>query len=828
MKKMMILFLAMIFLASMAHAYSTNQLKYYYKFDENTGTTAFETLGRDNLTGLTGSWNSSGLINSARNVSNADGYNSAINFSGQFSIVTWIKRTGVLTTYDYGYHYSTAQNPTQNGDFRIHVSDASANAIELDYRDSAGRNANFDSGVLPLQQWTMLVFTMNSSTAQIWFNSSLNNTVALNAYNPALNALGLKFWRDNLAVNGMRNSLWDEVSIWNKTLNTSDIAQLYNNGNGLSYEQINGIGSNISVALNIPMNTSFISDVGTNFTATYTATALNFTNATFFVWNSTGLVNRTRVNVTGQILNSSTLFIDDFNNPDVYTWNVLACGINGTGSVCAFAPSNNTFVLGISNIVQSYDNSTFSGNTENFSINFTIASGVTISGISLIYNNTAYTPTLISDGQNYSATATLQVPLVLVQRNIPFYWNIIFQGGFTISTVSLNQTVQAISISTNCSAGTFLLLNITNYDEETLLNMNGTVEYILSFLNNNINIGQVNGSIFGANATLCSSQNLSTSSAAYSIQLRYYASGYMFETYNIQSNAGTTIPLSIPLYFLTNSTGVQFNINYVDFNYITHPGAIVQVQRQYLATNTYLVTEIPLIDNDGLSKGSFNPNNIKYKIIILKDGVVLDTFNDIFPTCQSVILGTCNINLRGAKTSSTQTSDDFTYTLTNSNGLITLTYVIPSGTPKSVNFYTNQNSRFLSDISTCNTTVFASGGTITCGYNSTVGDSLVSTQVNVNGIPSLFGNIPIAEDLNAFFLGNNYFIAFILILALVLMFMGSAVIQLIVAGIGVLYLGMIFLIKGVGLGIIATSFGWLIVAIVIAIYKINQHEEKYN
>jgi hypothetical protein len=300
----------------------------------------------------------------------------------------------------------------------------------------------------------------------------------------------------------------------------------------------------------------------------------------------------------------------------------------------------------------------------------------------------------------------------------------------------------------------------------------------------------------------------------------------MYKTYNIESGSGDLVPFSVKLYYLNTSIGTQFLINYVDFNYLTHPNALIQVQRQYLNDNTYKVVEIPLITSTGQSQGSFDTHNIRYKLIIVDKGQIVDVFDDVFPICQNIILGTCNINLRGVEHVPTTTTGDFTYTINTSNNNIVLTYIIPSGTPRTVRLSTLQNSRFMDGITTCNTTMFASGGTITCGYNDTIGDSKVDLQIDVSGQPTLYGSVGVSENLSSFFLLNNYVIAFFLLLTLVIMFVSSAMAMLLVAGVGVIYLGLIFLINGMNVPLGVISISWLIIAIGLAIYKISQKEER--
>ena len=480
----------------------------------------------------------------------------------------------------------------------------------------------------------------------------------------------------------------------------------------------------------------------------------------------------------------------------------------------------NINVATINNI--NYNPITQSGNIETFTANITSLSDIT--NAIFTYNDTNYTPTIYLNGSNYIISSTIYIPIVNSISNKSFYFTIITNNGNQISNI-YNQTINPVSLSTNCS-GNYPFMNISNFDEINLNQMNGTVEYNVKLINSNSQIGQIYGNTSGKNISICSNINLSGSTIISNIQLRYYAYNYMYKTYNIPDGLASSIPFIIPLYYLNNTIGTSFIINYVDFNYLQHPGAIIQIQRQYLSDDTFKIVEIPKISDSGSSQGSFDTHNVRYKIIVIEGGVTIDTFNNVFPACQNIVLGTCNLNLRGTEHKTPVIISDFSYTLNQTSNSIELTYTIPSGTPKTVTFHTNQNSRFLNNISTCNTTIFASGGTIICGYNNTVGDSLIDLQIAVSGQNTLYGQIGVSENLSSFFLLNNYVIAFLMLLTIILMFISSAAVMLIVAVIGLIYLGIVFLLNGVSVYLVGLAITWLIVAIGLAIFKISQKEER--
>jgi hypothetical protein len=446
----------------------------------------------------------------------------------------------------------------------------------------------------------------------------------------------------------------------------------------------------------------------------------------------------------------------------------------------------------------------------------------------LVYNNISYTPTIITDGDYYNFVNIITTPTVSTTQNISFYY--LINSSSLIQSDTYNQTVVNVDLLTNCNSSGYPFLNFSNYNEETLIGMVGTVDFFFSLTDNGGNVIQtINSTNTGTNITICSSVNLSNSGGTkYSLQLRYYLTdgSYAYKTYNIQNSDIINLPVTIPLYFLNKGNSTQFTIKYIDFDYFIHPGALVQIQRQYLNENTYRVVEIPIIISNGLSYGSFNTNNIKYKIIVTENGVILDTFEDVFPVCQNVVLGTCELNLRGEQSTPSTTNGDFTYTLTKSNQSLIMTYIIPSGTPRTITFATNQNSRFLSDITSCNTTVFGSGGTVTCGYNNTLGDSLIDVSIINSDGTNLYGQVHISEDLSGFYLLNNYVIGFVLLLSLGLIFISSGVMMVIISVVGLMFLGLIFLLRGFDVTTVVSSIMWLIIGAGLVVYKLAQKEEK--
>lgn len=739
----------------------------------------------------------------------AGGFNFSTN---PFTIALWIK-TGIPEQRVMAYTNFSGVSGTGWG-----IRKLDTGGIRLDFNDG---ETSPTTGRLDNNIWHRVAFVRRgtgSNQFEIWVDNVLNITTTLN--NDFASGMGGFYLGNWVSDSSGLTGTIDDIQIWNGyAWSTSEISTDWSSGNGQEWasESINTI-----VGLNSPDNATITESNSFIFSANITPVNANLVNSTLYIW----FTNNTLFNSTSQILSGSVLNTSNINVTfpiGNFYWNYYGCSIGlGDTTKCSFAGSNRSFsrIAFVENSI-TYTSS-ITENQASFIIgNFTFVQ--TPSSILLLYNNTNSTPNILIQGKNYILTSSVVAPIITSNINISFYYNFIVNG-ISYNTGFRNQSVINIDLSAVCGAGTYTFLNITNFDEESLAAINGTVEYTMNLQSGSNQLSAINGNATGINIGFCTSQNLSNSYVNYNLQLRYYATGYVYKTYNIQAASTSNIPLVIPLYYL-DSSGTQFKIYYTDFNYLTYPGAIIQIQRQYLSGGLYRTVEIPKLDNNGMAIGSFNTNNIRYKIVVINQGVVLDTFDDIFPVCQNVVLGTCELNLRGAKTIPRSTTGDFTYSLVKTNSSIILSFIIPSGTPRTIEFITNQDSRFLNNISICDISVFASGGTITCGYNATIGDSIISTQIINSDGSHLYGSILISEDLSSFYLLNNYFIGFILLLSLGLMFVSSGVFLTLIAVVGLVFLGLIYLIRGMDVITLLGSLGWLVVAAVIIIFKISQKEE---
>jgi len=444
------------------------------------------------------------------------------------------------------------------------------------------------------------------------------------------------------------------------------------------------------------------------------------------------------------------------------------------------------------------------------------------------YNNTNYTTNIIFSGNEYNISSTITTPLVSTDTNISFSFFLVIDG-VTYETTSYNHTVTDVAFS-NCTAGdalaTFLLV-----DEELQTALFGDIE-ISAYITNpttsavvsSINLTYTNVS----NASICLTPNSSFNDYKLFYEVRYTADDYVSEFYNVKNANMSAYPKYIALYDLASNDSTEFIVEYRNDNYVTIEDAVVLLLRQYLAEDSYKVVEAPTTSSTGTSILHVDLNTNKYRVIVLKDGVILNTFTNIVFHCENELSGQCTQELYGGvdpqNTVTLESLDDFSYSVTKVNETLTLTYSVPSGSA-SVNLYLYQIDLF-GNTYLCNETVYSSGGSIDCSYNNTIGDSMVYLEVRKDGELMASKSYFVEENTDLGFLGNNFFIVFIFIVTITGMALSSPEWMVIMSVITLLLTGSLWLLNGLTFAIGFGSLMWLIVAAGIIIFKLSRQEDR--
>jgi len=480
---------------------------------------------------------------------------------------------------------------------------------------------------------------------------------------------------------------------------------------------------------------------------------------------------------------------------------------------------------------QTYSANTIGGSIESFYLNITLNEAVEISSATLVYNTTTETASITSSGDNRILGVTgFEIPGVSVETNNAFYWHLELSDSIGINSTSYIQTVSTIALD-NCDSYTNQLFNLSLLDEELLTPINGTIELYYEVLNvpNHDTIQNYTGNFKDISNTLvCSEVNLSGQNLLYSTEIRYYADDYATELYHIQ-RASLDDPVTLSLYDLALNDSTEFKLTYKNSNVLKVPLAIIQLQRKYISENIYRTVEAPLTSDDGTTIVHIDLDTNKYRAVVVKNGVILDVFENIVFHCKNELSGICEHDLFADIDShnsiSIENLEDFAYAISDSNETISITFSIPSGEPSNINIELSQLDQFGNE-TLCNKTVYSSSGTVECDYSTTIGNSYLTLKLSKDGVVKGIKSYVIPEAGAVDFLGNNFFIVFIFMLSIIGMAFTSPEWIIINSVITLLLAGSLWLLNGLNFVMGLGSLMWLVVASGILIMKLSKQEDK--
>lgn len=505
--------------------------------------------------------------------------------------------------------------------------------------------------------------------------------------------------------------------------------------------------ASINISLISPAHNSGLSAVGTNFTANYTATTYNLTNATYYIWDSTGTVfnNSVIVLITGSS-NSTDRYIDNFTLGS-YEWNSYACHGNATWSNCSFAPNNYTFTVGASIDTESFNNYTYETAAEKFMTNLTLLAGTNFYDAELVYNGTTYSGTITDLGSAYySIQRIIDVPLVTngSSLNFDWYWKLTYEkpdGSFVLQNLTTyTQNAKNITMG-NCSTTlTNQTLNFTSWFEvnETMSDIYdfyGTFEYWMGTgtVRDNFSISSING----ITQLVC----LDRANATYytDAKIQYERTGYVKRSYYLINATLTNVSQDIGLYLLDNGFATSFIINLIDNTQISIADAYIYIQRYYPGSGLFHTVQLVRTDAEGSTVAQFEEETEDYKFIVQKEGLVLYNGEMQKIYCKET---PCTIQLQteaGAPESWSNFGDlpnlIWSLEFDETTDVWTYTYVDTSGTTSygRLLVYTKDgiNKNIL-----CNKNDTSSAATITCNVSGQ--DTTVYAEIYLSRSPEIF------------------------------------------------------------------------------------------
>ncbi len=717
----------------------------YWRFDETSGTNVEDTLNNYPLTSNSSNW-TTGLINNGL-AFNSTPYQAAYNedlftwnvTSDGFAISMWVK-------FDYTFNNTIAT------DVRL-ISKRwdSANWIDC-YFSSAneelgcvvkGENTQYVLGLIDTGlgwiggNWYHIVFMLDSANnnLSLWKNGSLieseiMTTSIVNTTNEF--DFGLGYGVVNPAKAGANYTI-DEASIHNRSLSISEISDLYNSGNGLSYPTPHN-----QIDLISPLNDSSFSIDRINFTANYSIIeSYNLTNATYYIYNSTGEIfnNSVIVDITGT-LNSTTEQIDNFVLGD-YEWNVLACYGNATFNNCSFADANYSFEVGIEFNSISYNNQTYETAKETFTASFTILAGSEISLAQLVYNGTNHTIsniTVVGTILNLSRTIDISVNANdFTNETKDFFFRFTYAGDQIQETETYSQNISFINLQLCNATYPTTALNFTYYDVITNTEINSTANATNIQTTFNYWIGS------GSAYKNYSYNNLTNNAASQykfciypsnqtffvDMDLNYEAEAYSPRTYYLRNASITNQTNEIALNLLTIIDSVKFFIT-VQEGMTPFPNAIITISKYFTGEGAYKTIGIRETDEVGKFIEYLDLDK-RYKYSISRDGVSYGTIIKQ-ASCEEA---PCEITLQleEAITDMWQGYYDtyaknVAYTLfyNDTNKIVTYTFNDLTGLAQYFRLLVTQISSNQTGATICDESLYSTAGTLTCNMTGYGGD----------------------------------------------------------------------------------------------------------
>ncbi len=820
--KILIFLLLGLFLISFTSASLNDDIVSYWKFDQTSGSVLDE-LNTNN--GTAENSPTRGVTGKINKTFTFDGIDQRVDTGFQpdienRSIAMWYK---LIDATPSGFQVSMGYDGTTASTYGSFGAGHATNGTSCISQSS--NSACYASNT----DWTHIVISQNNTHVNFFLNGVLVQTDTVTTGVSGDVPGQLRFSSSRTPDSYFGGNI-DEVGFWNRSLTENEVSNLYNIGNGLTYPFIENI---ITITLISPENDTTISDLGTNFTVIGDVTSFfNTTNITYYIWDVNGtLHNQSTILLNQNQTFNETLFIDEFTLGN-FIWNAEICYENSTSSDCMFADNNFTFNVDIfRDISVSYDIEITEGALNTINRTISIFPGNILTSALLEYNGTNYSTSLIFSDGVYIVGTSIVAPTVNLDTNFTFKFYYLINGVYHESEEA-NQTVLNTLFGICGGVSNDSLFNLFLVDEAIGNSIIGDIEISAEIVS--VSSDEVVGNL---NNTFNSVDNVSicfTPPSVYSLyylnaEIRYSSPGYASEFYFIQKSDLTNFPTNITLYDLNLTDSTEFLITYKNNDFISVEGAIVQLQRRFIGEDVFKTVEAPITADGGKAVVHIDLNTNQYRASIVKDGVVLDFFDDIVFSCDNELSGDCQKSLDGRVNPNNdipiEDLTDFSYSVSvnEDDQTITVLFAVPSGVPSSINILLNQIDTF-GNLTSCNTTVITSAGSITCDYTDSIENNILELSISKNGVQLAIVSYSNNPELDMD--GINFFIIFLFMISLVGMAISSPEWMLIISVMVLMIGGTLLLVSGMNLVIGLGALAWLVIAIGIIIFKMAKQEDR--
>lgn len=725
------------------------------------------------------------------------------------TISAWVNLSSNTTNQMWIYNKGTGNGDTQN--FELQYDGVTVNNGYFCGAGGGGTSVTVQGGAVTTGVYHHVVCIFNTSIIQIWIDGVLEGQSPHAAVVITPNDINMTVGRQRADGSGNYfNGTIDEFGIWNRTLSFLEVADLYNNGDGLEFNT--QVGNQIT--LNSPIDNFASTDNNLTFNATITPTLLNLTNATLYIWNSTfDVVNNSLTNfLTGENPNTTNWSVEGLPFQTLH-WSVFACGNNVTDDpLCFFGASNNTLIIQSFSIDnQAFNNDVLETDSQRFEINVTTIEAILSVTANLIYNNTVT--------QSGSVTCTLGVCNIFANTDIPlvtsgssqnksFFWEInVFDGTSTIvsNSTAFEQNVSQVFFQECGGSVDTLALNFTAFDEPT--NTRIDPFYIAGEFEFWLGGGGIKKEFSFSNSSAIDSQLcISPASRNFTLDdtIEYNdvinSTTYNTRNYYFQQEVVNNVTQHIPLFLLNVDDSTSFILKVQDTNLLPISNALIHIQRFNVGTGNFSTVQISRTDDNGQTVGFFKTESVDYRFIIIKNGVTLLTTGSqkVVPeTAPFTLTFTVGVD-EGSPWTRFEDLPELTSTLVfnDSTSIVSYTYVDTSGSftlgrllvvaqnqSGSARTVCDVNSSLTSAVLTCDTGnvtgTYTSSGFITRGSDVFLVKQIIFIIESFSDVAGLLG----------------VFLAFFVILISAFMFKFNEIAGIVLMNLTVIFVNMIGLVN---------------------------------
>ena len=589
-------------------------------------------------------------------------------------------------------------------------------------------NATTD-GVTTVKNGTLSIY---NSTGQIYFNVT-NSTTGLT----------------NMTMNWTIPNIADGKYAWN--------VLFYNNNSNSSRATSNNTFTIDTTApivnVTYPDMPIYYTIAGNNLTLNWTYIELN-PSAAWFVYNN-------NANQSLTIGVNSSFQVNNDKNKTVYVY------MNDSAGNVGVDTGNWTYYdFEYSNGVAS---PVLAGSAQTFTYNF--SSGYIPSTINLIYNGTSYSTVITNtDTNQWTATATLNVPLANSTTTKNVYWSLLFTDGTRVNSTATTQVLSPIVFALCSQNVNTTVLNISALDEVTGSSLNFSLSAVFNYFNSNSS---------GSSTLNYSYANITDSNYYYafcvtpastfvnvSATVSYTKAGYGVRTYYFTNSqfSNNTQNLALSLLNASQATTVQFLvINQVGFNVAN---AFINVQKWNLGTNTYTTVNVLQTDPTGKAAADLQLNSAWYRYQV--------TWNNVLYLVTTPLIETQTSRTLTINTGATTPYNNFnsvygSVTWNNNTQTFTYTFADTSGTVGSGCMQVNQWTTTASNILNINCINASSGTmtyTITQGNGTYIAYGYANLNSNFQSVKQILSTLSetIGGSVGAAVTGKAGFIIFLIIL----------------------------------------------------------------